>query len=260
MRKYLTFGLAAALALALAAVALGQVAPQSNTYTVDGSVTPTKSGTSSRPAPVRVRFDFQVGETNNLRPSVVRKYSIAFDGLRVNTNAFPKCSNSVINTAKSIESCPSGSTVGTGFIVNATGSSTNTADKSVPCNASVTVVNGGDNKATLFIKGDPASTNPATRCAIELATGIQARYIRGARGVALEFEVPPNLRHPVPGLDNAVQRVTSTIRRLTRVRNGKRLGYFETIGGCRNRRRAITVTFTPEVGSTARGQKFVTCS
>ena len=47
---------------------------------------------------------------------------------------------------------------------------------------------------------------------------------------ALEFEVPDTLTHPLPTLSNAVKRVQSRVRRVTRRIRGKRRGYFEAIG------------------------------
>jgi hypothetical protein len=256
MRKLL-IAVTAMFVLGLAAVAYAQVV---NTYDVSGSTNPTRAGSSSRPVPVSVRFGYTVGEQQNRRPSPVRKYSIRFAGLRVNTNAFPRCSASTLEN-RGPSACPSGSAVGSGFITNATGSRTDPNDKSITCNAALTVYNSGDNRGVIYVAGSPNSTNPRTRCAIELAAPIPARYIRasGGQATSLEFNVPPSLLHPLPTLDNAVTSVTSTIRNITRRRGGRRVGYFESIGGCVRNRRNITVTFTPEQGTVARAQELAPC-
>jgi hypothetical protein len=252
MRKLLV-AFTAMFVLGLGAIAYAQV---TNTYTVSGSTSPTNAGSSSRPVPVSVKFGFTVGEVGNNRPSPVRKYSIRFAGLKVNTNLFPRCAS-----GRAPSRCSSRSIVGTGFITNATGARNNPADKSIPCNARLSVINNGNNRATIYVEGDPNQSDPRRRCAIELAAPIPARFIRasGGRAVSLEFTVPQSLLHPLPTLDNAVTSVTSTIKRLTTRRRGKRVGFFESTGGCVRNRRNITVTFTPETGTAARAQRLAPC-
>ena len=253
MRK-IAIALTAMFVLGLCAVAYAQV---TNTYTVSGSTSPTRAGSKARPVPVSVKFGYTVGEQNNNRPSPVQKYSIRFAGLAVNTNFFPRCA-----AGRNPDDCPSRSIVGTGFITNATGARNNPADKSIQCNAALSVINNGNNRATIFVEGNPQSSDPRTRCAIELSSPIQARFIRAAGGsaVSLEFTVPESLRHPLPTLDNAVTSVTSTIKRLTVRRSGRTRGFFESTGGCVRGRRNITVTFTPESGTAARAQRLAPCT
>src|SRR5690349_9950514 len=88
MRKVMVLGVVV-LATAVAAVAYAQT---TNTYDVDGSTSPTRAGTSKKPVPVSVRFSYTVGSQSGARPTPVKKYSIRFSGLVVNTRAFPKCS------------------------------------------------------------------------------------------------------------------------------------------------------------------------
>jgi hypothetical protein len=254
--KKAVIAVAAMFVVALCAVAYAQ---QQNTYTVTGSTSPTRTGSSARPVPVSVKFAYTVGEAGNNRPSPVKRYSIRFTGLRVNTNAFPKCSASRLEN-RGPSSCPRGSAVGSGFITNATGAKSNPADKSIACNAALTVFNSGNNRAAIYVQGSPQQSDPRRRCAIELAAPIPARYVRRGSAMALEFDVPPSLLHPLPTLDNAVTSVTSTIRRLTRRRRGKTVGYYESTGGCRNGRRAISVVFTPETGTPATQATTARCS
>ena len=50
------------------------------------------------------------------------------------------------------------------------------------------------------------------------------------------------------------------MRKATVKKKGKTRGWFESIGQCRNKKRAITVTFTPNNGTpTQRSQKLVPC-
>jgi hypothetical protein len=257
MRRIAILGLAALVAVAVAAVAYAQ---QVNTYTVAGDVTPRNSGKPSKPTPVGVDFGYQVGEQSGGRPSPVKKYSIRFDGLRVNTNHWPSCTAAEMDKAQTDKKCPKGSKVGQGFIRNATGSSSDPKDRSVPCNASVTVYNVKGNKGALWIQGSPNSSDPRTKCAIELARGIPTKYVRRGSAMALEFDVPGLLLHPLPGLDNAVESVTSKVSRLTKKVGGKTIGYYESVGGCKGGKRKISVEFTPETGPKKMAESFAKCS
>ena len=254
MRKKITVAIAAAFVLSLAAVAYAQV---TNTYTVTGSTSPTRAGSKSKPVPVQVKFGYDVGEVNGNRPSPVKKYSIKFAGLNVNTAPFPKCSAATLQNGES--GCPAGSKMGTGFIENATGAKDNPSDRSISCNAALSVYNSGNNKGVVYVAGSPNSADPRTKCAIELAAPIPATFVRSKTGTAMEFTVPPSLLHPLPTLDNAVVKVTSTIRLATKTVKGRKVGFFESIGGCVSGKRAITVTFTPESGGSKRAQKLATC-
>ena len=249
MKKLAIFA-AAALVLGLGAVAYAQV---TNTYNVSGKTSPTSVGSKKKPVPVAVDFGYTVSTVSGARPSPIKKYSIRFAGLIVNTNLFPKCSTTTLEN-KGPKACPKGSLMGTGFIENATGATADPNDQSVQCNATVEVYNAGDNKGNLYVAGSPNATDPRKRCAIELAAPIPTRYVRRGGATALEFEVPASLLHPLPTLSNAVKKVTSKVRRATVRNKGKVRGYFESQGGCVRGKRAITVVFTPESGPTATEQ------
>jgi hypothetical protein len=239
--------------LAIAAVAYAQ--SQVNTYEVTGATKPAKAGSKKKPVPVGISFGYEVGEQSGNRPSPVKKYSIRFAGLRVNPTKFPACTPATLES-KGPKGCPSGSAVGTGFIENATGAKTNPADRSIACNAALTVYNGGKNKAVIYVAGDPNASDPREKCAIELAAPIPARFVKRGSMTALEFTVPPSLLHPLPTLDNAVVKVTSTIKNVKR----KSRGYYEAIGGCKGGKRAGHVVFTPESGPAKTVKSTARCS
>ncbi len=255
MKKLAIFA-AAVLVIAVAAVAYAQVV---NTYNVEGSTSPTRAGTKKKPVPVEVKFGYTVGTQSGARPSPIKKYSIRFAGIVVNTNAFPKCSASTLEQ-KGPKGCPSKAKMGSGFIENATGNTADPNDQSVVCNAELSVWNAGDNRGVIYVAGSPGATDPRKRCAIELAAPIPAQFIRRQGATALEFSVPPSLLHPLPTLSNAVKKVTSKIRKATVKRGGKTRGYYEAQGGCRNKKRTVTVVFTPESGPTATAQDTVPCT
>jgi hypothetical protein len=257
MRKFWVVGTAVMLVLSLAAIAIAQGV--TNEYTVEGSTSPAKPGSKKKPIPISVNFDYTVSANNNQRPIPVEKYSIQFSGLRVNTAVAPSCSTETLEQ-EGLSGCPARSVVGEGYIENATGQTSVPTDKSVQCNAKVSVVNEHPNKANLYVAGSPNATDEREKCAIELAAPIAANYVRTRGGTNLEFEVPESLRHPgTPNLSNAVERVQSRIRRIVKRIRGKRVGYYSAAGGCRNGTRTITVVFTPETGPVGRAQDKAPC-
>ncbi len=255
MKKVLLF--VVALTLSVAAAAYAQ-SGQTNKYTVEASTSPTNKGSASKPVPVGIKFGYKVGTVEGTRPIPVKKYSIRFDGLRVNTNQFPGCSQAQLQASKA--RCVA-ARVGSGFVKNQSGASNNPNDKSIVCNLQLTVYNSKNNKGLLLLEGGPGQ--PTQReCPIEFGTSngvIPTNYVRSARGVALEFTVPQNLLHPLASLDNSVVDVNSTIARRTVRSGGKTVGYFESVGGCTNRRRTVTVTFSPERGPTSRASSPAAC-
>lgn len=256
MRKFWVAGTVSALILALAAVAVAQ---QTNTYTVSGSTSPATKGSKKRPVPVQLKFNYTVGEINGNRPDVVKKYSIRISGMRANTNSFPGCTVAQLQ-AKKAAGCRR-ALVGTGKVRAAAGNRADPSDKSAACNLKLSVYNARKSKATLLLQGGP-DRGPDDTCPIEFGESngsIPANFVRNALGTALEFEVPDNILHPLPTLSSAVTSVTSTIARKVRRVRGKRIGFFEVVGGCRRKKRAITVTFTPESGPSRNGQGLAKC-
>ena len=238
----------------IAATAYAQTA-QVNQYEIDGSTQPRTKGSKSNPRPIGIKFNFEVSEASNLRPAVVEKYSIRFNGTRVNKRVAAACSKSVLRRSGP-DACPSRSRVGTGFIENETGATSNPADKSIQCNAKLTVVNHSGSDASIYVEGSPTSSNPRTRCAIELGAAIPAKFRNTSRYSELSFVVPSSLRHPgAPTISNAVKEVTSSIKRITR--RGK--GFYEARGGCRRNRRDVTVIFRTEDGKTDTVRKSARC-
>jgi hypothetical protein len=252
MRKLLV--LVAVLAVGVvAAVAYAQSV--TNTYAVQAVVSPAKVGTSKKPTPVGLKFNYQVGEVNGNRPSPVTKYSILFKGGQVNTNVFPKCSQKQLQASGGKSKC-SKAAVGSGSVVNNTGAANNPADKSITCNLALTVYNSGNNKGLLLLEGGPGQGGNK-ECPIEFGTSngvIPTNYVRKNGGTALEFTVPDSLLHPAPGLDNSVVDTKSSIKKLTKtvkIKGKKRkVGYYESIGGCTGNKGTVLVSFTGENGQT----------
>jgi hypothetical protein len=244
LRKLRILAIAVVGLMAFAAVAF---ALQENTYTVSGSTNPTKSGTKKNPKPIALKFGYTVAEKSGKRPALIKKYSIGFSGLQVNTNYFKGCTAAKIDASQSDTVCPKGSLMGTGNVENAAGSSSDETAKGVSCHLDLKLYNSRNNKAAIYLHGAP-NADPAKNCPLSIDKAIDANFVRTAGGTALVFTVDETLLHPAPGFDNAVVNVNSSIRRATVRKNGKTRGWFESYGGCKNKKRAITVKFTPNNG------------
>src|SRR3954447_434914 len=248
MRKLAILASAAVL-LALAAVAHAQT--QTNTYTVKGSVTPTKAGSKSSPVPVKVQFNYQVGETHGLQPSAIKRYKISIYGVRsVNGDRFPKCTASQINNAGNSDAgCANGSRVGSGTIDNFVYADSDPSGKNggFPCKKQLAIYNSGKGKGALFIYGDP------NQCGgVGALPAFPISYVTGdGGGTALQFDVPATVLHPISGLSVAVRSVQSTILQRTVTKSGKKYNYYESIK-CKGKTRPIIVTFSTEAGQSTK--------
>lgn len=255
MRKFRILALAVVGLMAFAAVAL---AVQENAYTVSGSVSPKDSGTKKSPKPSSLTFGYTVREKNGNRPALIKKYSIHFAGMQVNTNYFKGCSAAKIDSEQTDANCPKGSLMGTGSVENQAGATSDETSKAVSCHLDLKLYNSRNNKAAIYLHGAPNS-DPAKNCPLTIDKAIDANFVRNSTGTALQFTVDDTLLHPTTGFDNAVVLVKSTVRKATTKVKGKTRGWFESWGKCVNKKRAITVTFTPVSGKTERAQKLAPC-
>jgi hypothetical protein len=245
MKKTRIAILAIAASLVCAAVVL---AAQVNVYTVTASTSPTKSGTKKHPKPVKLNFNYTVGEKSGQRPALIDKYSIGFGGMAVNTAVTKGCTADRINQgiAQGIEpeqSCPKGSQVGSGKVENRAGQTTDPTSQpdALKCHLDLKIYNSGKNHAALYLKGNP--TNPSGPCPLAVDQAIDATFVKKNGGTALEFSVDQTLQHPAAGIDNAVVQVQSSINKVTGKVKGVKHGFFETVGDCKNNKRPVNVTF-----------------
>ncbi len=144
--------------------------------------------------------------------------------------------------------------MGTGTVKNKAGSTDDPSNKSIDCALSLKIYNSGAGKGALYLKGGPPT------CPLQISQAIDANYIASSTGTALRFNVGGTLHHPIPGIDNAVVSVQSSIRKATTKYKGKTVGYYETVGGCKAKKRYITVTFVALDGRTSKAQKKLACS
>jgi hypothetical protein len=227
-----------------AALAYAQGGKLENRYKVTGKAKPPVPASKKHPKPVGIQFNYTTSEVHGWRPSPVKTYSIGFRGGADNGQFFPKCTAGEINKAQTDSVCPKGSEVGHGSVHNNAGATANPSDKSIPCDLDLKIYNSGRHKAALYLTGSPPE------CAVTINQAIDARYVKafGGKGTALEFDVPDNLLHPLPGIDNAVVDVKSTLPKKTTRVHGRKRGYFESTMRCKRGKQKIAVTFTSEAG------------
>lgn len=255
--------LALAAITALAVFAVAGVAYAVNTYNLDtGKATPKGVGTLAKPKPKAVEFDYSVGTTDDTRPSPVKKYSIRFQGLVSFAKHFPKCTfsqASAKNLADVLARCGRAD-VGGGVVENLFGATSDPSQKT-PCNLRLRLFNLGNGLAIRLDREDQAD------CAIDPATAINARYrrmrLQGKPTDALNFTVPDNLTHPLPGVDNAVVRAQSNVKpKKTKIRiKGVRrtVGLYSSVACGRGNKRLIQVLFTAENGEKSTANRRVAC-
>lgn len=242
-------GLLAATAALVAALAAVAYAAQVNTYSVTAKTSPAVAGSKKKPVPIALDFQYQVGEEAGQRPSPVKRYRIAVQGMQNNAGLFPTCTAQEINNAGNDAGCSKSALVGTGTIDNESGATSDPNDKSVECAARIRFYAGGRNRVAIYIYAGPPD------CPITLSTAIDGRFVKVKGGEALQFVVPSNLLHPVAGLDNAVVDVTSKFPK----RTVKGHGFYELVGGCKGGKRGIEVQFLPENGDAATAKSSAKC-
>lgn len=247
------------LAAVAAALTLAVPALAANEYDVTASTTPTKSGTTKKPAPIGLNLAFNVRDTEGGRPLSLERFTALFEGVTVNTNAFAKCSATAITQAKTDTGCPSGSLVATGFARNLAGNRNDRRDASIKCYLSLRLHNSGNNKMALFVKGDPNGAGDKN-CPIDLATAIPISVIRQSRGTALRLAIPESLKHPLATLTNGVVEMSLKVKKMTKKVKGRNVGLFETTGRCVRGKRAVTITFNNEGGDTGVQSTRARCS
>ena len=115
----------------------------------------------------------------------------------------------------------------------------------------------------LRLDGSPTTTG----CPITVAQAINAKFssktIGGIKGTALTFNTPTNVLHPIPGLDNSVANVASTISgKTTKVKiKGKtrKVSLLSSTGCPKSGKRTIQVQFTDEKNSTVPAKASTKC-
>ena len=79
--------------------------------------------------------------------------------------------------------------------------------------------------------------------------------IGGAAASDFAFTVPPNLKHPLTGVDNSIRRSVTNITLKSKTVEGKRRGFYEKVG-CKGGTRLVRGTFMTEATASQPAQTF----
>jgi hypothetical protein len=238
------------------AVAVAGVAYAVNTYQVNlASGSPNKAGSLSKPVPSALNFGYVVGDSQNLRPSIINQYFIAAEGIKYFPKARPTCTFSQASQSPKYAAACNKAKLGNGTIDNQAGAATDRSQK-LPCAVKLTLLNISNGPGVTKARGAMAiriDTDPPA-CPIPvhgaLAAPIFNVKIDGIPSSELRFRVPDDLTHP-GGLDNSVIKVVSHVLKKTgKVKiNGKRrtVGFASAVGR-KGKKRTVRVTFVSEDG------------
>jgi hypothetical protein len=255
MRK-LWFAAVAAVVVVFSAVGIAYAV---NTYEVDiASGGPgNKAGSAAKPIPAFLNFGYEVGDTNGNRPSVIKQYFIASEGIKYFPKARPTCTFAQADESPTYAKKCKAAIVGNGTIANAFGAAVDPTAKA-GCDVKLTLINISNGPGVTKKRGGMAiridTDPPACPLSIHgaLAAPIFDVKIEGIPGSELRFTVPENLRHPAPGVDNSVIDVTSHVLKKTgkvKVKGKERTVGFASAVGRKGKTRLVRVTFVSEDGN-----------
>jgi len=243
-------------AAVVAALAVAGIAVAANTYEVDiASGSPNAKGSPSKPVPVSLNFGYEVGDTENLRPSIINQYFIASEGIKYFPKARPTCTFSQASESPKYNSACNKAVLGNGTIDNQAGAPTDRTQK-LPCAVKLTLLNISNGPGVTKKRGAMAiriDTDPPA-CPIPvhgaLAAPIFDVKIEGIPTSELRFRVPDDLTHP-GGIDNSVvDTVSHVLKKTGKVKIGgktRTVGFASAVGR-KGRTRLVRVTFVSEDG------------
>ena len=219
MRKYLIAAMAVLTSLALASVAVAQIADVEAKTTVS----PTKSGTKKKPKNIKVTTFVK----NNVPNTTAAKIEIDFPStVKISGKGLTKCSLSAIQ-AQGPGACPAKSKAGTGISHAVVGPGR------VPLNFDVTAYVGGNNLIIFYIKQQNGTVTKALQGKISSASGKFKQK--------LVITIPGDLQQPAPGLYAALVDLKSTLQ----LKKGK--NYLVSSTGCKKKKHTFgaKLTFAP---------------
>jgi len=250
--------IAGAVAATAAAFTVAGAAFATNTYVVDiasgGPGNP--KGSAAKPLAAFLNFGYEVGDTENLRPSVIKRYFIAAEGIKYFPKARPTCTFSQADQSPTYASKCKAAIVGHGTIANAFGATGDRTAKA-PCDVTLTLLNISNGPGVTKKRGGMAiriDTGPPD-CPLDIHGSLAAPIfdvkIEGVPTSELRFTVPDSLVHPAPGVDNSVIDVTSKVLRVkgkAKVHGKKQTVGFASAVGRKGKKRTVRVTFVDETG------------
>jgi hypothetical protein len=245
----------AAIAAAVVALSAVGVAYAVNTYNVDiASGSPNKPGSTSKPVPSTLNFGYEVGDTDNNRPSVINQYFIAAEGIKYFPKARPTCTFAQADESPAYNRKCKAAVVGNGTIANAFGPANDPTAKA-GCDVKLTLINISSGAGVTKKRGGLGiriDTDPPD-CPLSIHGALAAPIfdvkIEGIPSSELRFKVPDNLVHPAPGVDNSVIDVTSKVLKKTgkvKIKGKTRKVGFASAVGRKGKQRTVRVTFVDE--------------
>ena len=136
MRRTFITAITAAALLSLTGVALA-----ANLYTVDGSSNPKGKGSTKKPRPIALKFDFQVESDNPaVRGTPIETFAIGSEGLVTYPERFPNCAFSQANRDGSPARACRKAKVGAGLVQNLVGPAS-APDVKIFCNLKMALYN-----------------------------------------------------------------------------------------------------------------------
>jgi hypothetical protein len=242
LRKLAVLGVTAAALLTTSSLAYAQA----TSYDISASTSPATAGSAKKPVPAGLTLT--VNATGTGRPTTATAFKVTFAGMKANTKGLKTCSVASINSAQSDSGCSSAAKIGSGYVKNAVGTSTDPNDTSIACNLSVTLYNAGGGHVAVFLKGAPTITVAGGTCVIPINQALDGKFSSNSKGVSLGFSIPSNLQHPITGLDQGITAIQTTIDKKTFKSGKKKVGVLEAVGGCKGGKRAVTLQLTQAAG------------
>jgi hypothetical protein len=252
----------------VAVFSLGGIALAVNNYNVDiASTSPGGKGSAAKPIAVQLKFGYEVTDSEGLRPTVIKQYRIAPEGLVNYPKLIPSCTyRQSANLPEPAAACKK-ALVGTGIVNNNAGAATDRSQKLV-CNLKLRLYNLSDagKNGGMAIRLDGGPGVPGAECTLPISESIKARFfyvkLEGLKTSELRFSVPIELQEPLPGVQNAVVNVSSTVKKRTaktKIKGKTRtVGFYSKIG-CKGNTRTVRVEFVDTANRKFTANKKVKC-
>jgi hypothetical protein len=267
MRK--TLLLAATAVLVVAGVAYAA----SNVYTVQASISPTKSGTSKHPKAIGIHLTYNIRSSDpNALPRNVQKYKTFIQGILEKTNKFKACGTSRLNNPhQGPSTCPKGSKIGSGYaFVQATPSNRPLLKVYAHrCSLQVLIFNGGNHTLSLYLFSGNSVQGTAP-CTPKRKQGFVETFTKTSSGLTGTFSIPATFRHvgSNPGTTWTITKLVlnEPVKKKTATHKVKgktvktTIGLFDSYSCPSNGQRQVKVTFTTVNGATSTATTTVPCT
>ncbi|HWD84409.1 MAG TPA: hypothetical protein VG321_01580 [Solirubrobacteraceae bacterium] len=243
MRRIIIIGIAIAV-LGSGAAAWASSTDPNNYSGSSVSVSPAKAGKAKRPVIDAWTQTIKVSSNQaGLDSAPLKDIKTWIYGLKVNSKVAKTCSSSKIET--NYLSCPGKSLVASGSVTSRLGTPDRNPSTSTNCGPlTLNVYNGGKNFVWFFfiVSGGPASCPGAHTGS---AAPYKGTFSRSNGNLVLNVPLPPDVSTDAANIGAYASLTNEHLvwKKLTKRINGKRVGYFSSVG-CKAGKRPIKVTFT----------------